>query len=259
MTINEIGMATIARLRVQALRPSPPGARQLLPIGAGFAMAVLIVFLGAGVGQAAGIQTVSTTAHERTEGEKFANSYGYGDTDSTVAANERTEGERFANNYGYGNVDHDPLAGRTPQELSTHKALARLARSHEIAVASERTEGERFANNYGFGTPSQAVASVERTEGERFANNYGFGTPSQVAVANERTEGEKFANSYGYGNPGAGFAGDDSRVASANSSPATLPDSGLSLETMAITASLTILLMGFVIVMIRRRNWDSAV
>jgi hypothetical protein len=233
MTINEIGMATIAKLRLQTLRPSPPATRQLLPIGAGFAVAAIIVLLGAGAAQAAGATGVSTTAHERTEGERFANNYGY-DTGKTIANHERTEGEKFANNYGYGNVDHASLSGRTPQELSTQRALAALYRSHEIAIANERTEGEKFANNYGFGNAGETVAAVERTEGEKFANNYGFGT--------------------------AGADLDDGRVATtANNSPAALPDSGLSWETMAITASLTILAMGFVMVMVRRRNWGSAV
>ena len=233
MTINEIGMATIAKLRLQTLRPSPPATRQLLPIGAGFAVAAIIVLLGAGAAQAAGATGVSTTARERTEGERFANNYGY-DTGKTIATHERTEGEKFANNYSYGNVDHASLSGRTPQELSTQRALAALYRSHEIAIANERTEGEKLANNYGFGTAGETVAAVERTEGEKFANNYGFGT--------------------------AGADLDDGRVATAaNNSPAALPDSGLSWETMAITASLTILAMGFVIVMVRRRNWGSAV
>jgi hypothetical protein len=233
MTINEIGMATIAKLRLQTLRPSPPATRQLLPIGAGFAVAAIIVLLGAGAAQAAGATGVSTTAHERTEGERFANNYGY-DTGKTIANHERTEGEKFANNYGYGNVDHASLSGRTPQELSTQRALAALYPSHEVAIANERTEGEKFANNYGFGNAGETVAAVERTEGEKFANNYGFGT--------------------------AGADLDDGRVATtANNSPAALPDSGLSWETMAITASLTILAMGFVMVMVRRRNWGSAV
>jgi hypothetical protein len=257
MTINEIGMATIAKLRLQTLRPSPPATRQLLPIGAGFAVAAIIVLLGAGAAQAAGATGVSTTAHERTEGERFANNYGY-DTGKTIANHERTEGEKFANNYGYGNVDHASLSGRTPQELSTQRALAALYPSHEVAIANERTEGEKFANNYGFGNAGETVAAVERTEGEKFANNYGFGTAGETVAAVERTEGEKFANNYGFGTAGADL--DDGRVATtANNSPAALPDSGLSWETMAITASLTILAMGFVMVMVRRRNWGSAV
>jgi hypothetical protein len=120
---------------------------------------------------------------------------------AAAVAAERTEGDKFANNYGYGNDAGDRFAGRTPQELSTHRALASLHRHHELVIENQRTEGDKFANNYGYGTPSETVAAVERTEGDKFANNYGYGTPSETVAAVERTEGDKFANNYGYGTP----------------------------------------------------------
>jgi hypothetical protein len=146
---------------------------------------------------------------------------------AAAVAAERTEGDKFANNYGYGNDAGDRFAGRTPQELSTHRALASLHRHHKLVIENQRTEGDKFANNYGYGTPSETVAAVERTEGDKFANNYGYGTPSDllvdrgqradaarwqaqadaylagrvadVSTAVERTEGDKFANNYGFG------------------------------------------------------------
>jgi hypothetical protein len=145
---------------------------------------------------------------------------------AAAVAVERTEGEKFANNYGYGNDVQDPRAGRTPQELSTHRALAKLHRNQQLTIDNQRTEGDKYANNYGFGTPSESVAAVERTEGEKFANNYGYGTAGDLVVdrgqradaarwqaqadafqagrvaAVERTEGEKFANNYGFGTTG---------------------------------------------------------
>ncbi|HZA19522.1 MAG TPA: hypothetical protein VE889_01610, partial [Actinomycetota bacterium] len=74
----------------------------------------------------------AAVAAERTEGDKFANDYGYGTPSETVAAAERTEGDKFANNYGYG----------TPSET---------------IAAVERTESDKFANNYGYGTPSDLL------------------------------------------------------------------------------------------------------
>lgn len=81
-----------------------------------------------------------------------------GGTELEVQSAERTEGEKYANNYGFGTSDEVKWsAGRTPEEISTHRALAELHRRNELAIASQRTEGEKYANNYGFGTPDKAV------------------------------------------------------------------------------------------------------
>jgi hypothetical protein len=80
-----------------------------------------------------------------------------------VTPRERTEGEKYANDYGYGNADEDVLsAGRTPQERSTHLALARLHRLHVLEMSSERTEGEKYANNYGYGNADNTVVDRGR-------------------------------------------------------------------------------------------------
>jgi hypothetical protein len=226
MTISEIGMATIARLRQRGCRRTRTGIVRLLKASTAFAVVAMMM-----VGGAAFARPVGTT-------------------DVPVSAGERTEGEKFADNYGYGSPDRDVLTGRTPQELSTQKALARLHHRQEIAVANQRTEGEKFANNYGFGRINR-IAAVERTEGEKFANNYGYGRVDSGfgrvdrLAALERAEGERIASA--------------EATRTTVDSPTALPNPGSSWETTAITASLIVLLAGAAVMILRRRHPSSAV
>ena len=211
---------------------------------------------------------------------------------AAAVATERTEGEKFANNYGYEDAA-DQLTGRTPQELSTQRALARLHRHHMLVIENQRTEGEKFANNYGYGPTDEIVvdrglradatrwqaqadalqagrvAAVERTEGEKFANNYGFGTTTDEVAAAERTEGEKFANNYGYGPTDEivvdrGLRADaarwqaradalqEGRVA-ASTPPSAPVDAGLPWEAIALSGSLMVLLAGATMAIVRHQ------
>jgi hypothetical protein len=165
---------------------------------------------------------------------------------AAAVAAEWTEGERFANNYGYGNDSEDQLTGRTPQELSTHRALARLHRYHVLVIENQRTEGEKFANNYGFGTSSETVAAVERTEGEKFANNYGFGTADEIVV----DRGQRADAARWQAQADAFQAG---RVAAASTPPSAPVDPGLPWTAIALSGSLMVLLGGATMAIVRHQ------
>jgi hypothetical protein len=141
---------------------------------------------------------------------------------AAAVAAEWTEGERFANNYGYGNDSEDQLTGRTPQELSTHRALARLHRNHVLVIENQRTEGEKFANNYGFGTADEIV--VDR--GQR------------ADAARWQAQADAFQ------------AG---RVAAASTPPSAPVDPGLPWTAIALSGSLMVLLGGATMAIVRHQ------
>src|SRR5918996_1072365 len=104
----------------------------------------------------------AAVAAERTEGDKFANNYGFGTPSETVAAVERTEGDKFANNYGYGTpsdllVDRGQRADAARWQAQADAYLA--GRVADVSTAVERTEGDKFANNYGFGADDDMVVN----------------------------------------------------------------------------------------------------
>jgi hypothetical protein len=228
MAISEIGMATIARLRLRRSRRTRMAIVRILP-----ATAVALV----------GMMMVGGAAFARPVGT----------TDVRVSPNERTEGEKFANNYGYGITDREATLGRTPQELRIQRALESLARSRQ-AVFDQRTEGEKFANNYGYGSPIDRIAGVAATRIDRLARVES--THADRLAGIEATGAERFASNHFRFGP-------DSRGASVatvpSESPVVLPEPGTSWESMAITASLVVLLGGTALLIVRRRHPSSAV
>ena len=139
---------------------------------------------------------------------------------AAAVATERTEGEKFANNYGYEDAA-DQLTGRTPQELSTQRALARLHRHHMLVIENQRTEGEKFANNYGYGPTDEIV--VDR------------GLRADAARWQARAD-----------------ALQEGRVA-ASTPPSAPVDAGLPWEAIALSGSLMVLLAGATMAIVRHQ------
>jgi hypothetical protein len=197
--------------------------------------------------------TVATVAMIAVAGAAFARP-DRGTASDNVRPQERTEGEKYANDYGFGNSDEDLWsAGRTRQEISTHLAFARLNHSHELAVSSQRTEGEKYANNYGFGNLDGAVVDRGREADAARLQAY-----ADAHVRRRMAPAEEFVSDlYGFRMAQEGIGADRSKAASVPTEPSSV-DGLQGGQIVTLTVSL-VLLAGIGVVIVRNQRSRTAI
>jgi hypothetical protein len=197
--------------------------------------------------------TVATVAMIAVAGAAFARPDG-GTVSDNVTPLERTEGEKYANDYGFGNSDEDLwTSGRTPEEISTHLALARLNHIHELEVSSQRTEGEKYANNYGFGDLDGAV--VDRG---RKADAARWQSLADAQLRRRMDPADEFVSDlYGFRMAQEGIVSGGSEAASVSTEPSSV-DGLQGGQIVTLTVSL-VLLAGIGVVIVRNQRSRTAI
>jgi hypothetical protein len=191
MRIDRSGIAAVVLQRIRRGRRRPAMSEFHLMAGAAVAVVAIMAFAGPASARPVSGTDVPPMAQERTEGERFAQNYGFGSSEETVVAVERTVRVKYANNVDrdgrladaarlqvqadfYMALPRHPdvgLAQRTTEELSHQKALARLSLTREQPkVAIERTEGEKYAQSYGYTSADLGIAGIEPTESGKVAS-----------------------------------------------------------------------------------------